>query len=135
MSRRLGKSKARSRLLFPTEESKAKSRIPLRTMIAVLALPCSGPSSGQNYLDHIALEASSLLRHDWPPQVPAQELECADSVDSVRSVEKLDLGLLRHSKPGIESPDLGEFVSHPFIGGYAVLVSALDHKWPGGHQA
>jgi hypothetical protein len=43
MSGRSGKSKARSRLLFPSEEATAKSRILLRTMIAVLAVAVQRP--------------------------------------------------------------------------------------------
>src|SRR6266480_7767396 len=63
-----------------------------------------------------------------------QELERADSMDFMRTVEKLDGGPIRNFHIGIESTDFGVFVGNPFIPRNDVVMAAFDHEGTGGHQ-
>src|SRR5689334_13878219 len=66
----------------------------------------------------------------WPFQVLVEEVERADAVDLVRSVEHFQLGRIADLELVIQPLDLGELVVDALVGGDAVAVAALDHEGP-----
>ena len=57
-----------------------------------------------------------------------EELEGANAIDRMRSVEEFDLGAVAEAEFVVEAADAGEFMGDPFVGRDAVVVSALDHE-------
>src|SRR5579871_819432 len=61
-------------------------------------------------------------------EVAVEELERADAMDGVRTVEVLDLRAVAAAKQVIAAARFGEFIGDPFVGSDAVGVAALHHE-------
>src|SRR5438046_5084678 len=63
-----------------------------------------------------------------------KEVESPFAIDRVRAIKKLDCGPITQSHLYISPPSFGEFISDPFVRRHAIVMTALDHKWPRKNQ-